>query len=125
MIRLKNAQDLTHLRETLQKDLQVKRAAETIIYIGMGTCGLAAGAGDTYQAILRELEKRNLDIMIQSVGCIGNCIKEPLVDVQLAGQPRVTYANVKPANVPRIIEEHIVKGQVVQEWAVGFVPAEW
>lgn len=125
MTRLKNAQDLTHLRETLQKDLEVKRAAETIIYIGMGTCGLAAGAGDIYQAILRELEKRNLDIMIQSVGCIGICVKEPLVDVQLAGQPRVTYANVKPANVPRIIEEHIVKGQVIQEWAVGFVPSEW
>ena len=44
MTRLKNAQDLTHLRETLQKDLQAKKAAETIIYIGMGTCGLSASS---------------------------------------------------------------------------------
>jgi len=125
MTKLKNAQELAHLREKLQKEFQAKKTAETIIYIGMGTCGLAAGAGDTYQAIRRELEKRNLDIMIQPVGCIGICVKEPLVDVQLAGQPRVTYANVKPAHVPKIIEEHIVKGQVVQELAVGFVPTDW
>jgi NADP-reducing hydrogenase subunit HndB len=125
MTRLKNVQDLIYLRETLQQNFQKKQAQETTIYIGMGTCGLAAGAGDTYQAIVKELEKQNLKVTIQSVGCIGICVKEPLVDVQLPGKPRVTYANVKPAQVPKIIEEHIINGRVVQEWAIGFIPSDW
>ena len=125
MNRLKNAQDLTRLREALQKGPLAAEPEQPIISIGMGTCGLAAGAGETYQAIQKELEKHNLQAAIRSVGCIGICVLEPLVDIQLAGQPRVTYKNVKPAQVPRIIEEHILKGQVVHEWAVGFIPPGW
>lgn len=125
MAALKNVDDLTKLRESLKKELQTANAEKPIITIGMGTCGLAAGAGETYKAIQKELENRNLQATIRSVGCIGMCVREPLVDVQLAGQPRVTYANVRPAHVARIIEEHIIKGNVVQEWAIGFVPPEW
>ena len=125
MAALKNVDDLTKLRESLKKELQTANAEKPIITIGMGTCGLAAGAGETYKAIQKELENRNLQATIRSVGCIGMCVREPLVDVQLAGQPLVTYANVRPAHVARIIEEHIIKGNVVQEWAIGFVPPEW
>jgi (2Fe-2S) ferredoxin len=53
------------------------------------------------------------------VGCIGFCVQEPLVDIQLAGQPRVTYGNIGPDKVPRLIEEHIVKGAPIKQWVVG------
>jgi len=59
------------------------------------------------------------------VGCIGMCVMEPLVDIQLAGQPRVTYVNVRPPQVSRIIDEHVLQGQVIHEWAIGFVPVDW
>jgi (2Fe-2S) ferredoxin len=47
------------------------------------------------------------------------CSKEPLVDIQQGNEPRVTYGNVTPAMVPRLIEEHLVRGNVVSEWVVG------
>jgi (2Fe-2S) ferredoxin len=53
------------------------------------------------------------------------CVKEPLVDIQLPGQPRVTYANVTPGQVPRLIDEHLINGQVIQDWALGILPSEW
>jgi len=125
MTRLENAESLTRLRETLQKKPRTAKPEQPVISIGMGTCGLAAGAGETYQAVQGELKKHNLEAVIRSVGCIGICVLEPLVDIQMAGQPRVTYANVKPSHVPRLIEEHILKGRVVHEWVVGFVPPDW
>jgi len=125
MPRLKNAEELQVLRESLKKALIARRAEETIITVGMGTCGLAAGAGDTFRAIQNELVKRDLQATLRSVGCIGMCVKEPLVDIQLPGGWRVTYVNVTPGQVPRLIEEHVINGQVVQEWALGVVPQDW
>jgi NADP-reducing hydrogenase subunit HndB len=50
------------------------------------------------------------------------CVREPLVDIEQAGKPRITYGNVKPNMVPRIIEEHLIKGNVVDEWVIGRLP---
>jgi len=125
MARLMNAQELAALRESLKDTIQERNAKEISITVGMGTCGQAAGAGETYQALERELERRGVAANLRSVGCIGMCVKEPLVDIQLPGAPRVTYANVRPAQVQRLIEEHVINGQVVKEWTLGFVPPEW
>lgn len=125
MPRLKNAEELRVLRESLKKALIARRAEETIITVGMGTCGLAAGAGDTFRSIQNELAKRGAKATLRSVGCIGMCVKEPLVDIQLSGGERVTYVNVTPGQVPRLIEEHVINGQVVHEWALGVVPQDW
>jgi len=125
MSRLNNVNDLSLLRENLQEKIQAEQEDKIIITIGMGTCGLAAGAGETFRKIQNELTNRNITATVRSVGCIGMCVKEPLVDIQLPGQPRITYINVVPSHVPRLIEEHILKGLVVYEWAIGFVPSEW
>jgi NADP-reducing hydrogenase subunit HndB len=125
MPRLTNAQELADLRDDLKSAMQKKNASQISITVGMGTCGQAAGAGETYQALERELAARGINANIRSVGCIGMCVKEPLVDIQLPGAPRVTYANVRPAQVPRLIEEHVLNGQVIMEWMLGYVPAEW
>ncbi len=125
MPKLNNIDDLTALQAALQVDLQARAAQQTVITIGMGTCGQAAGANDTLRAIQNELDKREIDATIKTVGCIGMCVKEPLVDIQLAGQPRVTYINVTPARVKRLFDEHLLQGKVVEEWALGIVPPEW
>jgi NADP-reducing hydrogenase subunit HndB len=125
MTQLKTTEDLNRLRENVQKNLATKSAKNIIITVGMGTCGQAAGAGETFHAIQNELSKRNIDAELRSVGCIGMCVKEPLVDVQLPGATRVTYANVTPSQIPRLIDEHILGGQVIEEWAIGILPPEW
>jgi NADP-reducing hydrogenase subunit HndB len=122
MPRLKGAEDLRKLREVAQKNLKVRTDTGTRIIIGMATCGIAAGAQETKNAIVEELERLEIDADVVSVGCVGMCSNEPLVDIQQAGCPRITYRNVHPDMVPRLIEEHLVKGDVVQEWVMGRLP---
>ncbi len=122
MPKLKTLEDLKKLREEAQQNLKVRLETGTKITVGMGTCGIAAGARETMHAILEELKKRNIEAHVTTVGCIGMCVKEPLVDIEQAGKPRITYGNVKPDMVPRLIEEHLIKGNVVEEWVVGRLP---
>ncbi len=119
MPKLKSLDDLRRIREDAQQTLKTRLDTGTTIIVGMGTCGIAAGARDTMHAILDELAQRNIDAHVTTVGCIGQCVKEPLVDIEQAGQPRITYANVRPDMVSRLIEEHLINGQPVEEWIVG------
>ena len=124
MPKLKSVEELKRLRDEAQKDLLVRSQTSTRIIVGMGTCGIAAGARDVMHAILEELERRDIEAHVETVGCIGMCAQEPLVDIEQAGKPRVTYANISPDMVPQLIREHLVEGQVVQEWAVGRLDSE-
>ena len=124
MPRLRTAEELNALRDRKRRDMNVARASSTQIYIGMGTCGIAAGARETMAAIQQELERRRIGAGVSIVGCIGMCAREPLVDVQQAGKPRVTYGNVTADRVPRLIEEHLIKGVPVMEWAIGRLDVE-
>lgn len=119
MPKLKSLDDLAKLRDQAQKELKVRLETGTTITVGMGTCGIAAGARETMHAILEELDKRKIDAHVTTTGCIGMCVKEPLVDIEQAGMPRVTYGNVHPDMIPRLIEEHLKQGRAVEEWAVG------
>ncbi len=121
MPKLKSVEDLTRVRQSAQERLEMRTRTGTQVIIGMATCGIAAGAGETKNAILEELQKHEIDATVTSVGCIGICSKEPLVDIEQAGCPRISYCNVHPDMVPRLIEEHLIEGNVVQEWVMGRV----
>ncbi len=94
MARLKNVEELRKIRAEAQKDLMVRTQTGTRIIVGMGTCGIAAGAREVLQAILKELETRKIEAHVETVGCVGMCAKEPLVDVEQAGKSRIRYANI-------------------------------
>lgn len=121
MPKLRSLDELEQLRERVQGEIKARTQASTTITIGMGTCGISAGAREVMRAILAELDARGIDAHVTTTGCIGMCSKEPLVDIQQGDEPRVTYGNVTPAMVPRIVDEHLVQGDVVTEWVVGRV----
>ena len=123
MARLKNVEELNKLRAEALKDIMVRTHTGTRIIVGMGTCGIAAGAREVMNAIVKELEARKIEAHVETVGCVGMCAKEPLVDIDQVGKSRIRYANISPENVPRLIEEHLVKGNVIQEWAIGRLDA--
>ncbi|MCK4255762.1 (2Fe-2S) ferredoxin domain-containing protein, partial [candidate division WOR-3 bacterium] len=75
------------------------------IRVGLNSCGIAAGGNEVYNALKEEIKKRKLSIRLKSVGCIGMCYSEPLVDVIQDGTA-VTYGMVKPKLVADIIEAH-------------------
>ena len=117
---MKTVEDLKRLREKLQSDNRVRHAAETQIIVGMGTCGIAAGAREVLAAILDEIAKRNIqDVNVTQTGCIGMCEQEVLVDVVKEGQPRISYGRVTPDFIPKLIAEHVVNGRIVEERVVG------
>jgi NADP-reducing hydrogenase subunit HndB len=119
MPKLMSIEDFKKLQEESRRSLRVRSQTNTRIIIGLGTCGIAAGARETMQAVLGELKRREIDAQVTTVGCIGMCACEPLVDIEQAEGTRITYGPVKPAMVPRLIEEHLINGRVVQEWVVG------
>lgn len=77
---------------------------DTTIYIGSGTCGFGAGAAKTEAAIRDFLQRRNLQAQIVPVGCIGLCSSEPIVDVKVAGRPRISFEHVTEDKVVPILE---------------------
>jgi NADP-reducing hydrogenase subunit HndB len=119
MTKLKSIEELKKIREEAKKDLLTRIQTGTRIIIGMGTCGIAAGAREVMQAVLQELDSRKIEAHVETVGCVGMCAKEPLVDIEQAGKARVRYAKITAEKVPRLIEEHLIRGQVVQEWAIS------
>jgi NADP-reducing hydrogenase subunit HndB len=118
MPKLKNLEELTRLRAKLQDDVMLRLDVGTTITVGMGTCGIAAGAREVMHAILEELDKHDFDASVTTVGCIGICEKEPLVDIHQADKPTITYGNVTSAMVPRLVREHLIKGKLVKKWVV-------
>jgi (2Fe-2S) ferredoxin len=118
---LKSLDELEKIRQRALEETRVRQAGhKTQITIGMGTCGIAAGARETMAAILAELGKRNLtDVVITQTGCVGLCEKEPLVDVTKPGKPKVTYGNVDAEKAKKIVAQHVINDQVVGEWVVA------
>ena len=85
--------------------LKRQSAAVPILYLGTGTCGFGAGAGKTLAAIRAYLSKTGHQASVVEVGCLGLCSREPLLDVQLPGQPRVTFLDMTEEKVPEFLDK--------------------
>ncbi len=117
MSAIKSLDELRRFREQALEKRQVKSAAGAArVIVGMGTCGIAAGARDTMIYILKYIEENNLSgITITQTGCIGLCEKEPIVQVAVGEAPVVTYGKVTPEVAGRIMREHMLSGQPVED----------
>ena len=117
---VKSLDDLKRIREEALKKQQIKETSgKTEVIVGMGTVGIAAGARETLKAILDMIEKDNLsDIIVRQTGNIGLDSYEPIVQVVLPGQEKVTYGKVNPEMVRRIMKEHVLGGEIVKEYQV-------
>lgn len=122
-MQIKSLEDLRKIKAESQKQNEARKNNDTQVIIGMGTCGIAAGAREVMKAVLDELAKRNLsNVSVLQTGCIGMCQKEPLLDIVRPGEARVTYGPVSPTDVPRIIAEHLVNGVIVEDLVVAKIP---
>lgn len=117
---VKSLEDLKKLREEALEKRRVKTASgQAQVIVGMGTCGIAAGARDTMKAILEYIEKENVSgVVVTQTGCIGMCEKEPIVQVVIGEQPKVTYGKVNPETARRIMRDHIGSGTPVADHVV-------
>lgn len=85
------------------------------VIVGMGTCGIAAGAKNTLDAFLAALDEKKLvdDVLVRQTGCMGLCYAEPTVEVLVPGMPTVIYGKVDVAVVREIVEKHLIGRQLL------------
>lgn len=117
---MKTLADLEALRKRAQEATKIREGEQgTKIIVGMGTCGIAAGARDVMAAIMDEISKRNiLDVTVTQTGCVGMCEQEPIVEVMKQGMPKVSYGYVTAEKARKIIAQHVINSQIVGEWVI-------
>ena len=111
-------EELRNLRNVKKKEMTQRddEGKTALIIIGMGTCGIAAGAKDAFDAFLDELNSHDVtDTKITQTGCMGLCFSEPTVEVAVPGMPRVIYGNVDGNVARRIVKEHIIEKKLVSD----------
>ena len=97
-----------------------KNDANKKVVVGMATCGIAAGARPVLAAFVEEVGTRGLkDVVVSQTGCIGVCRLEPIAEVFVGDQEKVTYVKLTPEKARRIVSEHLVNGNVVSEYTIG------
>jgi len=102
---------LNNLEQLKEKGINSLFPAKAKIMVGMATCGLAAGAGEVWLALVKEVKKKKIDVVVNKTGCIGLCQHEPLVDILKPGYPRLTYDKVTPERVGEVLDG-LVKGKL-------------
>lgn len=90
------------------------------ITIGMGSCGIAAGAQKTKTALEEALLAAGSDIKVSQVGCIGMCFNEPIVEI-MAGENHYYYGKVDETAAAEIVASHVKNGQPLTKY---FISAE-
>lgn len=119
---MKSLEELKSIRERMQKELNLRQQEDDRIrvVVGMATCGIAAGARPVLAAILEEVEKRNLkNVSVTQTGCIGVCRLEPIVEVYIPGEDKVTYVKMDPNKAAHIVSEHLVNRHIVVAYTIG------
>jgi len=119
---MKTVSQLEAIRAKMKQQMDLRQNSEDNIrvVVGMATCGIAAGARPVMTAFLEEVAKRSLNnITVSQTGCIGVCRLEPIVEVFVPGQEKVTYVKVKPEMVAAIVEQHLVNHRVLTDYTIG------
>jgi len=102
--------DLKQHRDTLRGATPVVQ-----VLVGMGTCGIAAGAKAAFQALDQEITQKNLPVDLKQTGCLGLCFSEPTVEVKGADGSSTVYGNVDADFAHKIAVEHLAGGNVLSE----------
>ncbi|MBP1626656.1 MAG: dehydrogenase (quinone) [Holophagaceae bacterium] len=85
------------------------------IVVGMGTCGVSAGAGKVLEAF-KDLVAANSDkAELASTGCVGMCYREPLVEIW-EGDRRTLYGDMTAEKAKEVFEGHVLGGTELAQY---------
>ena len=120
---MKSLAELQAIRNRMIEQVNMRKDdnIDTRIVVGMATCGIAAGARPVMLGFIEELKKRGIDnVTVAQTGCVGMCRLEPMVEVYVKDQEKVTYVHMSPEKVARVVNDHIVNGRPVDEYTIGY-----
>ena len=116
---MKSLEELKAIRDKMkgQIGMRSEHADNTRVVVGMATCGIASGARPVLNLLVKEVEDRKLEhVTVTQTGCIGLCKYEPIVEVYEPGKEKVTYVKVNEEKAKEILEQHLVRGQVLDKY---------
>lgn len=119
---MKTLAELQAIREKakVQMNMRQENPDAIRVLVGMATCGIAAGARPVLTAFTDEIAKRGLtNVTVTQTGCIGICQYEPVVEVEVPGEEKVTYVKMTPEKAVRVVNDHLVNKNVVTEFTIG------
>jgi NADP-reducing hydrogenase subunit HndB len=113
--------DLKNLKEKVSKDMSLREgSAKILVTVHMGTCGIASGAREVMDALMKEMEEADRqDIRVMAAGCLGMCSSEPNVTVEIEGQPPIAYQYMDANKMRQVFKRHVLKGEVQTDFALA------
>ena len=119
---MKTLAELQAIRDKVRNQVEMRNESgdNYRVVVGMATCGMAAGARPVLTAIVDEVAKRQLhNVTVTQTGCIGICQFEPVVEVFAPDGQKVTYVKMTAEKAVRMVNDHLVNGNVVAEFTIG------
>lgn len=124
---MKSLEELAAIRDKYKDIIKTRKSVHdtTRVVVGMGTCGIAAGA----RPVLNEFTKKTAEedmahVLVTQTGCMGMCQFEPVVEVYMQGAEKVTYVHMTPDKADRVVAEHLKGGVPVAEYTIGAAGAK-
>ncbi|MFZ5940004.1 MAG: (2Fe-2S) ferredoxin domain-containing protein [Bacteroidota bacterium] len=126
MAKIESLADLKRIREAQKSGMGLREKGDhpegrVQVKVAMATCGIAAGAKNTMEFLLDQLEKRGVDAVVTQTGCMGYCYAEPTIEVTLPGQEPIVFGDVNVEKADEIIEKYIKTGELVD----GIIPVNY
>ncbi len=119
---MKSLAELKAIRDRAQAEMNMRKENPNAarVLVGMATCGIAAGARPVLNAFVEEIAKRGLkDVTVTQTGCIGICQYEPVVEIEIPGEEKVTYVKMTPEKAVKVVNDHLVNHNVITEYTIG------
>lgn len=119
--KIRGLKDLLAIKDKVQAQTVLREDGyKACITVHMGTCGIAAGARDIMSVLMDELAAcGRRDVRITTSGCIGICIQEPVMTVEVLDAPPVIYGKLDGDKARLIFREHVLGGKAVPQLAIG------
>jgi NADP-reducing hydrogenase subunit HndB len=126
MSKIKSLEDLKKIRNEQQQELSSLKKGESaenqvVVKVAMATCGIASGAKEIMEFMSDALEKRGVNALVSSVGCMGYCYAEPTIEVTIPGKEPIVFGEVNRMKADEIIEKYIKAGEAVD----GIIPVNY
>jgi NADH-quinone oxidoreductase subunit F len=119
MKRLASVEEFNKLGDQISKKLS-QREKKTQVKVHLGTCGISSGANKVLAAFQREVESRKLaDVAVLKAACVGLCDREPVVTIVHPIKGETIYYDLSEDKVPKVVEQHLIKGKIVDEWKLN------
>jgi NADP-reducing hydrogenase subunit HndB len=121
---MKSLEELKAIREKMQGQIGIRSESsdQTRVIVGMATCGIASGARPVLTTLSDAVQNKGLtNVAVIQTGCIGLCQFEPIIEILEPGKDKVTYVKMTPEKALEVVEQHLIRGQVIQKYTIAEV----